>query len=111
MHDCLAPVTPWLANVFDCLRTTKKIPGKVRAMDMRHILLLLPFLLPDLLKEEVEEYNQSNVFEPISDPSDECIGIVLLFLSWYNLYRRRYPPKDELDIIAFQKLSLRYQHT
>ena len=42
-----------------------------RAMDMRHILLLLPFLLPNLLKGEVEEYNHLNPFAPISDPSDE----------------------------------------
>ncbi len=65
------PVTPWLANVFESLRTTKKIPGKVRTMDMRHILLLLPSPLPDLLKKEVDEYNQSHAFEPISDPSDK----------------------------------------
>ena len=71
MHDCLVPVTPWLANIFESLRTTKKIPCKVRAMDMRHILLLLLFLLPNLLKEEVEEYNHLNPFAPISDPSDE----------------------------------------
>jgi hypothetical protein len=109
MHDCLVPVTPWLANIFESLRTTGKIPGKVRAVDVRHILLLLPFLLPNLLQEEVEEYNRNNPFDPISDPSDECIGIVLLFLSWYNLYRRRYPPKDELDIADFQALSLRKQ--
>ena len=69
MHDCFVQVTPWLANVFESLRTTKKIPGKVRAMDMRHILLLLPFLLPDLLKEEVEEYKQR-------DPIEQVLGTI-----------------------------------
>ncbi len=85
-----------------------KVPCRVRKMDMRHILLMLPFLLPNLLQEEVEQYNQENPSDPIPDPSDECIGIVLLLLSWYNLYQCRYPPKDELDIKDFTDLSLRY---
>jgi hypothetical protein len=69
---------------------------------------MLPFLLHNLLEEEVEEYNRRNPFEPITDPSDECIGIVLLFIDWYHLYRRRYPPKDEVDIQDLQVLSLGY---
>ncbi len=32
MHDVLVPVTPWLANVFDGLRTTGRMHSKVRAM-------------------------------------------------------------------------------
>ena len=41
-HECLAPGTPYLAGVFNYLRLHKPIPLKVRAIDMRHILLLLP---------------------------------------------------------------------
>ena len=108
MHDCLVPITAWLGNIFDSIRKTSKIPGVVRAVDMRYILLMLPFLLHNLLEEEVEEYNSQNPFDPITDPSDECIGIVLLFLNWYHLYRRRYPPKDEVDIQDLQALSLGY---
>ena len=108
MHDCLVPVTAWLGNIFDSIRKTGKHPCRVRAVDMRNILLMLPFLLHNLLEEEVEEYNRRNPFEPITDPSDECIGIVLLFIDWYHLYRRRYPPKDEVDIQDLQVLSLGY---
>jgi hypothetical protein len=54
MHDCLVPVTPWLANILESLRTTGKIPCKARAMDMRHIMLMFSFLMPNLLQEEVE---------------------------------------------------------
>ena len=108
MHDCLVPVTAWLGNIFDSIRKTGKIPCRVRAVDMRNILLMLPFLLHNLLEEEVEEYNRRNPFEPVTDPSDECIGIVLLFIDWYHLYRRRYPPKDEVDIQDLQVLSLGY---
>ena len=57
MHDCLVPVTAWLGNIFDSIRRTGEILSRVRAMDMRHILLFLRFLLHDLLQEEVEEYN------------------------------------------------------
>ena len=108
MHDCLVPVTPYLAIIFDIIRKTGAIPGNVRAVDMRHILLLLPFLLHHLLEEEVKEYNSHNPFDPITDPSDECIGIVLSLLNWYHLYRRRFPPKDEIDIQDLQALSLGY---
>jgi hypothetical protein len=65
---------------------------------MRHILLLLPFLLNGLLADVVLEHNQNNPFNPVFDPSSELIEITLLFIQWYNLYRRRFPPKDEVDI-------------
>ena len=38
-------------------------------MDMRHVLLLMPFLLDGLLTDEVEEYNLANPLGRISDPS------------------------------------------
>jgi hypothetical protein len=96
-HDCLVPVTPYLASVF-YLRLHRKIPPKVRAIDMRHILLLLPFLLDGLLADEVLEHNRLHPLNPALDPSSELIWITLIFIQWYNLYRRRYPPKDEVDI-------------
>jgi hypothetical protein len=108
MHDCLVPITAWIGNIFDSIRRTDKIPGRVRAVDMRNLLLVLPFLLHNLLEEEVEEYNSTHIFDPIVDPSNEMIGIVLLFIDWYMLFRRRYPPKDEVDIQNLQGLSLRY---
>ncbi len=82
MHDVLVPITAWIGNIFDSIRTTDRIPSRVRAVDMRNLLLLLPFLLHNLLEEEVEEYNRTHIFDPIVDPSNECIGIVLLFIDW-----------------------------
>jgi hypothetical protein len=99
MHDCLVPITAWIGNVFDSIRKNSKVPTNVHAVDMQNLLLLLPFLLHNLLDEEVEQYNGKNPFDPIVDPSDECIGNVLLFIDWYLLFRRRYPPKDEIDIM------------
>ncbi len=67
-----------------------------------------PFLPAKSLQDEVEQYNQEKPFDPIFDPSpsNECIRIVILFLKWYHLYRRRYPPKDELDIKELKTLGL-----
>ena len=67
-------------------------------MDMRHVLLLMPFLLDGLLTDEVEEYNSANPLGRISDPSPMMVDITVQLLSWYHLYRRRFPAKDEEDL-------------
>ena len=73
---------------------------------MRHILLVLPFLLHDLVRPEVEEYNRLNpAEEPLVDPSCDCIDVTLLLLTWYRLFRRCDPPKDEEDINELQELA------
>ena len=68
-------------------------------MDMRHVLLVLPFLLDGLLDPAVlEEHNRKHPLRPVRDPSAELVGITILFIQWYMLYRRRYPPKDKEDV-------------
>ena len=105
-HECLVPVTPWCAGVFEYILDNSKPPCKVRASDMRHILLVLPFLLHDLVRPEVEEYNRLNpAEEPLVDPSSDCIDVTLLLLTWYRLFRRCDPPKDEEDINELQELA------
>ena len=105
-HECLVPVTPWCAGVFEYILDNGKPPSKVRASDMRHILLVLPFLLHDLVRPEVEEYNRLNpAEEPLVDPSSDCIDVTLLLLTWYRLFRRCDPPKDEEDINELQELA------
>ncbi len=79
-HYCLVPVTPYLAGVFNYLRLQRKIPPKVRAIDMWHILLLLPFLLDGLLTDEVLEHNRLHPLNPAWDPSSELIAIILIML-------------------------------
>ena len=101
-QDYLVSVTPYL-SLFNTLRLNKKLPSRVRAIDMRHILLFLPFLevLDGLLAGVVFGHNMAHPLHPVLDPSSEHNGITLLFIQWYGwyrLYRRRYPPKDEVDI-------------
>jgi hypothetical protein len=99
MHDCLVPVTKWCAGMFKYIRDNGKPPPRVRAADMRHVLLVLPFLLHDLLRPEVEAHNRQNpLADHVVDPSAELIEVVLTLLTWYRLVRRRSPAKDEVDL-------------
>ncbi len=43
--------------------------------------------------------------EPLVDPSSDCIDVALLLLTWYRLFRRCDPPKDEADINELQELA------
>ena len=88
----------------------RKLPPRVLAINMRHILILLPFLLDGLLADEVREHNRAHPLNPVVDPSGELIGITLVLIQWYNLYRRRYPPKDEVDIQDLTALGEKYVH-
>ena len=91
------------------MRSKGKLPPKVRAMDMRHILIILPFLLEGLLTDEVEEHNAANQFiHRVVDTSSKMVDITIMLLSWYHLYRRKFPAKDEEDIKNLSKLGDRY---
>ncbi len=82
-HECIVPLTPWCAGFFQYLVENSQPPSKVRAQDMRRILLVLPFLLHDLVREEVEDYNSKHQeCQPLVDPSSELIDVTLLLLTW-----------------------------
>ena len=83
IHDCLVPVTPYLAGLFKHLRTKSKLSQRVRAMDMRHVLLNPPFLLEGLLTEEFEEHTRRNPVARIVNPSPMMMEITIMLLSWY----------------------------
>lgn len=105
IHDCLVPVTPYLAGIFRHLKNKQKLPPRVRAVDMRHVLLIMPFLLDGLLTDEVEEHNLANPLLTVSDPSPMMVRITILLLSWYHLYRRKIPAKDEDDVKDLETLG------
>ena len=52
----------------------------------------------DVVHDVVHEHNRDNPFNPVFDPSSKLIGITMLFIQWYNLYWRRFPPKDGVDV-------------
>ena len=109
MHDVLVPITQYLADLFESLRSTGKRPVRVRATDMRHVLLVLPFLLHDLLADEVAAFNlRYHNSPPVVDPSAELIEITLQLLSWYHLLRRRTPGKTDRDISDLRTMAEAY---
>ncbi len=79
-HDVLVSVTPYLASIFQHLQKNKRLPPRVRVVDMRHILLLLPFLMDRLLEDVVHEHNQNYPLQPVYDPSKELIEITMVFI-------------------------------
>jgi hypothetical protein len=106
------PLTPWCAGLFEYLVENSKPPSKVRAQDMRHILLVLPFLLHDLVREEVEDYNSKHQeCQALVDPSSELIDVTLSLLTWYRLFRRSEPAKDDEDLRELKELGDRYLNT
>ncbi len=69
-------------------------PVILPSFDFEHLayLVCLDYLDCSLYDSiEVEEYNllykPKNPFDPITDPSDQYIGIVLLLIKWYRLFR------------------------
>jgi hypothetical protein len=66
-------------------------------MDMRRILLLLPFLLDGLLTDTREEQNSGNPLGKVSGLSPKMVNIAVMPLLWHHLCCRRIPSKDEED--------------
>ena len=106
-HACLVPVNYATANVFKQLQEKKKAARNTRACDYRHLLLLLPFILSNLFRKEVEEHNSRNIIPPIVDPSEELIGVTNVFLRWYKLFRQTIPAKTSTDLGILRSLSHR----
>ena len=85
LHETLLPLSSMSRSVFQQLRGSRtkrskrpkganvnpagaaasmkisgQVGGQVTGVDLRHLLLLLPFLLFDLLDKEIEDYNESH---------------------------------------------------
>jgi len=106
LHDTLLPMASATRSIFQMLRGSSthkkknsaasaskkqesmsgKILGKITGVDLRHLLLLLPFLLFDLLDDEIQHFNQINGTDLVN-PAHVLIKFVLLLLEWYHLYR------------------------
>ncbi len=100
-HACLVPVNFAPTNVFKQLEEKQKAARNTRACDYRHLLLLLPFILSNLFRDEVEEHNSHNRGANVVDPAEELVGVTNVLLRWYKLFRRTIPRKTstEIDIL------------
>ena len=105
LHETVLPLCSIARSIFDQLRNTttgkaskKRVQegsaskftgrpnGRITGVDMRHILLLLPFLLFDLLHDEVDQHNSLHQTD-LKSPANDLIAWVLVLLEWYRLYR------------------------
>ena len=106
-HNCLLPVTYGVSFVVLQLLDKNTTSRHLRATDYRHILLVLPFILDNLFRDEVKDYNSKRKHgEPeIIHPSAELIAVANTFLSWYKRFRRITPAKTLDDVARLQQLS------
>lgn len=44
------------------------------------------------------EHNAANPLIQIEDPSPMMVDVTIMLLAWYQLYRRKFPAKDEEDV-------------
>ena len=105
LHETVLPLCAVARSIFDQLRNAAsekasqqridsgaasrfsgRPNGRITGMDMRHLLLLLPFLLFDLLQDTVDNHNELHGTAHVS-PAQDLIHWVLVLLEWYRLYR------------------------
>ena len=98
-HSCLVPVNYFVTNIFSYLQTKGKPHCEMRAADCRHLLLLLPFILDNLFRDELDEYNQTHA-AAVVDPSAELVMVANTFVSWYKLFRRTKSPQDVQTLMS-----------
>ena len=81
--------------------------GRITGVDMRHLLLLLPFLLFDLLHDEADDHNEK-YGTSFSSPANDLIALVLVLFDWYRLYRlsRIMSKKLILKAVAFTAINV-----
>ena len=107
-HSSLVPITHVTARIFQQLYSNKKPSSKIRAADFRHLLLLLPFILDSLFRNEVDAHNRiAGHSEQLVDPSSELVEVANTFLAWYKLYRQITPGKNMEDVAGFTDLGKR----
>ena len=113
VHDTVLPLANAVRTIFQQLRkrsgiSKRKKPedegadeapkingsplGRITGVDMRHLLLLLPFLLFELLSDEVSDHNEQNGTAPVRPA-------ILLHWFWcfWNGTACTGPPKSVLE--------------
>jgi hypothetical protein len=83
-----------------CHTNKNKAARRTRARYYRHLLLLLllPFILSILFREEVDEHNSHHSGSPVIDSSEELVGVTNVLKRWYKLFRQTTPANTPADI-------------
>ena len=99
-HDTLISISTTVQQVMTYLagEDKKTFNGKIRAVDMRNVLLLMPFVMQDVLLPEVKKWNSTNTRdEVVFDPSNALVDILCDLLEWYQRFRR---PEHSIENIV-----------
>ena len=99
LHDTLLNLSSKTRQTFQYLRSEGKVHSRVRASDIRHLILLLPFLVHDLFSAEIEAWNAVPGNPQLQDPSPGIVAICLSLLEWYHLYRQPGHTTDEVHLL------------
>ena len=70
-------------------KTFRKFHSRIRAVDLRHIMLLMPFIIQDLFVNEVQKWNTKHPGNQVRDPSNELVDILCEYIEWYQCFRQR----------------------
>ena len=98
-HSCLLLITHVTARVSQQLYSKKKHSPSIRAVEFRHLLLLLSVFLDNLLSTEVKEHNSTGgPSDRLKDPTSELVEVANTFIAWYKLYSSITLGKDMEDI-------------
>jgi hypothetical protein len=108
-HDdaCLVPVNFATTNIFKQLEEKTEAARNTCACEIRHLLLLLPFILSNVFRVEVEKHNLRNQGARVVDPSEELVDVTIVFSPWYKKFRQVVLAKTLTDISILRSLSHR----
>jgi hypothetical protein len=90
-HDTLISINSAVQKIMDYLagKDNKKFHGNIRAVDVRNVLLLMPFVMQDVLLPEVNRWNSTHSQDDkVEDPSNSLVDILCLLLEWYQRFRK-----------------------
>jgi hypothetical protein len=110
-HACLVRVNYHTTNVFKQLEEKKKAARHTRACGYRHLLLILPFILSNLFREEVAEHNSHHRDATVVGPSEVLIGVTNVFLCWYKMFGMTTPGNTAADINTLRAHTLYILYT
>ena len=100
VHDTLISLSSTVQRIMNYIigKSQKKFHGKIRAVDMRNVLLVMPFVMQDVLKPEVSRWNTTHSQDDsVQDPSNLLVDILCDLLEWYSNFRR---PEHTVETIV-----------
>ena len=90
-HDSMISLSKLSQRIMDYIpgKEFRKFHSRMRAVDVRHVMLLMPFIMQDLMTSEVRKWNEKHEDDQVEDPSNDLVDILCEFIEWYQCFRQR----------------------